>query len=88
MLVVKIELWPRGDASRRRVIGRMTITNDGTASDGTGDSQFGNYNVNLGHSGIHADRFGSYRQGKVTNFRRSLSPYHLVARALSACKIK
>lgn len=82
MLVVKIERWPHGDASRRKVIGQMTIANDGT-----GDSSFGNYDVKLSHSGSYVDRPGTYRQGKVARFRRTLSPYHLVARCLSACKI-
>jgi hypothetical protein len=42
MLVVKVELWPKGDEDKSVVIGRMEIANDAT---GTGD--IGNYGVHL-----------------------------------------
>ena len=81
MLVVKIELWPKGDESKARQIGRIDIINDGT-----GTSEFGNYNVNIHHSELlnktPLSRF--YKIGKVTGFMRKLSPYHLLMRALSS----
>ena len=41
MLVVRIELWPYGDPSRRKTLATGTIVNDGT-----GTTTEGNYRVN------------------------------------------
>lgn len=79
MVVVKIELWPRGDERQAREIGRVRITNDGT-----GDSQYGNYDAELAHAGRYAGRPGVWKRGRVGRHYRDLSPYHLVARALAA----
>ena len=42
MLVVKIELWPHGDKSQAKLLGRLDIANDGT-----GNSSWGNYITRL-----------------------------------------
>lgn len=82
MVVVKIELWPHGDQTRRRMLGEMRITNDGE-----GDEDIGNYNVQLRHSGRYWGKGGNWRTGKIVGFMRNMSPYHLVVAALQACKI-
>ena len=82
MLVVRIELWPHGDRQRSKTLAVMTISNDGT-----GTTDFGNYLVALGHvtdTPEHLRRGGCYKVGKVIGFMRSLSPYHLVLRALKS----
>ena len=83
MIVVKIELWPFGRYKDRREIGRAIIINDGT-----GDEKLGNYKVEFKHSGIYYGKDGNYKTGKVKGFSRSLSPYHLLARALKGAGIK
>ncbi len=83
MVVVKIELWPHGDASQAQPLGEIYISNDGT-----GSALRGNYDVELKHAGRYYGKLGSWRTGKVSGFVRSLSPYHLVAMALKACKVQ
>lgn len=82
MLVVRIELWPRGDKLKARTLCAATIVNDGT-----GTPEFGNYKVILSHSENmpkHVRKGPYYKDGIVTGFMRSLSPYHLVLRALKS----
>lgn len=77
MLVVTIELWPRGDESRKRHLGTARIVNDGT---GTADS--GNYRVELSKWGRPKS---VWRQGTVRGFpRRRRGPWDLLYRALGA----
>jgi len=83
MIVVSIEIWPHGDQQKARPIGVALITNDGT-----GDKVAGNYEVKLAHSGKYIGKSGAYKTGKVKNHRRSLSPYHLVYKALKGCLFK
>ena len=84
MVVVKIEIWPFGEESKASEIGRMTIVNDGT-----GTPSLGNYRVRLRHAKAFAKtRSGSWRKGAFGRHRRTLSPYHLVERALKACGIE
>lgn len=83
MVVVKIELWPNGDESLAEPLGRVDIVNNNT-----GSIQEGNYDVRVKHGGKYFGKSGFYRIGKVTSFRREISPYHLVARALQACGFK
>ena len=60
MLVVRIELWPRGDASSRKTLATGTIANDGT-----GTITQGNYQVVL------KDAIGrSWKTGTVKGFPR------------------
>lgn len=81
-VVVRIELWPDGDHNKARPLGTVIISNDGT-----GTPSIGNYDVVLTHGGKYVARKGAWRSGKVLHFRRLLSPYHLVLRALAACRI-
>lgn len=83
MIVVKIELWPHGDQSQAKQIGWVDIANDGT-----GDVVESSYKVSVRHGGKYFGKAGFYRIGKVNAFKRELSPYHLVSRALQACGIK
>jgi hypothetical protein len=80
MIVVNIELWPGGDKNRKRNLGHMVITNDGT-----GTERVGNYRVTLSHAGIYyGKRKEPWKTGVVRNHLRMLSPYHLILRALQA----
>lgn len=83
MIVVNVELWPGGDASRKRLLSRAVIGNDGTGSVGTG-----NYNVWLGRVGVMElpHRRKPWKQGRVEGFPRArLNSWHLIYRALRAC---
>jgi len=82
MVVCKIELYPGGDSSKAQPLGVILIDNDGT-----GDLEVGNYNVNLSHSGTYWGKPGFWKTGRCS-YRRNLSPYHLIAKALAACGIK
>lgn len=82
MVVVRIELWPGGDREKASPLGVVFIANDAT-----GNEAWGAYDVTLSHAGKFFGRRGAYRRGRVEGFRRTLSPYHLVARALAACGI-
>ena len=50
MLVVKVELWPRGVEARCRELGRMYIINQG----GTASAKRGNYAIHLMRKGVSA----------------------------------
>lgn len=83
MVVVKIELWPNGDETKSKPLGIMTMSNDGT-----GSNKYGNYSVQLSHAGMFfGKRKEPWKSGKVKNFLRTASPYHLVSKALKACSI-
>jgi hypothetical protein len=79
MVVVKIEIWPHGDESKAREIGRAKIANDNS-----GTSALGNYEIELSHSGAYAGRPGVWKRGRLSGFFRRSSPYHLVMLALGA----
>ena len=77
MLVVRIELWPGGDESRKRILGLAHIINDGT-----GDENTGNYVVRL-------FRWGSdgriWKSAQLFGFKRKrLGPWDLLLSALNA----
>lgn len=76
MIRVTIELVPRGDESRTRVLAVGTIVNDGS-----GTLQRGNYRFRLSQSG----RVGAVsREGEVRNFpRRAKNVWHLLALVLN-----
>lgn len=80
MLVCKIEIWPKGDESRKYGLGEVRIANVG------GDHKIGHYKVELMKSEHIAKRSGVWRKGQVLNFHRlALGPYDLLLRALIAC---
>lgn len=82
MVVVKIELWPKGDEKKARPLGTIIIANNAT-----GDAQHGNYDVSASHAGIYyGKRKEPYKTAKVTGFPRKWSPYKLVAWALKALR--
>jgi hypothetical protein len=80
MIVVHIELWPKGDESRKRELGVGRITNVG------GDRRRGNYKVALLKSPEYAKSEGIWRRGLVSNFPRfaPFGPWDLLLLALHA----
>jgi hypothetical protein len=82
MIVVKIELLPKGRTKGKRLLGVICVANDGT-----GTSKVGSYVYALSHAGRYiATRKRTYKKGKVVNFPRHLSPYRLIARILKDAK--
>ena len=73
MVVVKVELWPLGDESRKVQMGRLEIRNDLT-----GTATRGNYLA------IRAGRYtAKVRETRVTGYRRKSSPvWRLITMAL------
>lgn len=75
MVVVKIELWPRGDESRKIHLGTATITNDGKGTVLKGD-----YKVKLSKWGRPKV---AWKVGEVKNFPRTTrGPWDLLYCAL------
>lgn len=99
MLVVRIELWPRGDAARARSLGVASIVNVG---DGT--HAIGNYDVTLFKAPeyskqaetrplqqmlIHPLAREIWKKGRIEGFpRQRLGPWDLLFRALGALTFK
>jgi hypothetical protein len=85
MIVIKIELWPHGDESKCREIGRAIIANIG------GTPEFGVYQAELLKSAEYANsqNVGAvYKRGIVEGFsRKSGSPWRLLKLALEACGV-
>lgn len=77
MVYIRIELWPKGDGFKKRTLGEIFITNDGTAP---AKSPRGNYSYRVMKAG------GSphvYREGAVRDFpRKRLGAYDLLFRVL------
>lgn len=87
MIVVKLELWPGGDASRSHEIGRTYINNVG------GAGKRGDYDVRVMRKdygpdtvsmrNVFADGKGIARKGHVSNYPRlSYNVWRLIVRAL------
>lgn len=87
MLVLKLELWPGGDASRSREIGRTYINNVG------GTDKRGDYDVRvmrkdydpqtISMRDVFANGKGITRKGHVSNYPRlSYNVWRLIVRAL------
>jgi len=81
MIVVKIELWPKGDSQKAREIGRSYIANVG------GNMKKGDYEIAVCRRGSkRCPWFGetkAVRQGTIKNFPRlSYNVWRLVTRAL------
>lgn len=75
MLRITIELVPKGDESRKEVIGVGTIANDAT-----GDMTTGNYKY-------HLSKWGKgnvmWKAGRITGYpRKRLGPWDLLLRCL------
>lgn len=87
MIIVKIEMWPEGDESKAREIGRTYISNVG------GSLTRGDYAVRVCREGNfeYAPRAtregkGFLRTGRVESYpRASYNVWRLVSRALRAC---
>lgn len=82
MLVIKIELWPKGDGSKARELGRTYIANTGT-----GTVKRSDYKVAVCRKGSKkCPWFGkvkAVRTGEVKNYpRQSYSVWRLITRAL------
>lgn len=83
MIYVRIEIWPKGDRSRARLLGEGHITNV-RPPDGTSRTlDVGHYEVALMRSPEYSVRPGIWKQGHVGNFpRQRLGPWDLLLRAL------
>jgi hypothetical protein len=92
MIIVKIELWPRGDQERAEEIGRTYIANVG------GTSRRGDYRVHVTRRGSPHSTNGTWLAGKASVEPRSgrtgsvdgyprlaYNVWRLVIRALLAC---
>ena len=88
MIVVKIEMWPKGDESKAREIGRTYIYNSG------GSVRRGNYEARVCRKAkkfVHEPRKvisgeGFARTGSVSDYPRvSSNVWRLVIRALRSC---
>ena len=79
MIVVRIEIWPKDDQEKARLLGVCSIANDLT-----GNLKHGNYDVRLSHAGKFRMKKGIWKKGRVGHHLRKLSPYHLVCKALQA----
>lgn len=75
MIVIKVELWPLGDETRKKDLGTAHISNDGTGSDGTG-----NYKVRLLKGALYSKKPGTlWKSGSVKGFdRKRDTPWRLV----------
>ena len=93
MIVVTIDLWPKGSQANARRLQTIVIANDGT-----GSLAMGSYNVAISHSStLHGDgnfpdankaahnqpRQNVWKHTKCLH-ERVMSPTHLVLRALKA----
>lgn len=80
MIVVRIEMWPKGDQSKARLLGEGRICNEG------GTAELGEYSVNLLRSPEYAKPTNvgkSWRKGRIERFPRlKLGPWDLLLRGL------
>lgn len=73
MIYIRIELWPFGDESKKRLLGEAVIANDAT-----GNASRGNYKAILRNSTKRV-----FRKGTVEDFpRKRLNVYDLLYRVL------
>lgn len=75
MILIKVELWPGGDANLKRDLGQALIYNDGR-----GTLESGDYQVRLYKWGKSKS---VWKTGSVKDFpRKRLGPWDLLYRAL------
>jgi hypothetical protein len=81
MLVIKVELWPHGDAERSKILTYGHIINDGT-----GDTQYGNYVGQLLAlpKEPNEDEDNILYEGTVKEFKRSKGVVQLLQAMLNA----
>jgi hypothetical protein len=78
MIVITVELWPKGKKAKAKEIARMRITNDGTSK----DSKIGNYKIKVMRGGTKST---VQREAEVKNYpRNAYSVWKLVKRAIQA----
>lgn len=82
MIVVKVELWPKGDGNRSKELGRAYIANTGTGSKNRAD-----YKVAVCRKGTKTcpwtGKTKAIREGTVTNYPRlSYNMWRLIIRSL------
>jgi hypothetical protein len=76
MIIVRVELWPRGDKSKARCLGEAEIANVG------GTKEIGDYDVRLLKWGAGRR---TWKKGRLAGFPRlKLGPWDLLYRALAA----
>lgn len=76
MIVVRIEMWPKGFEANKYPLGEIRITNVG------GDERTADYGVIMKTRRLQS----IWRTGTVTGFKRAaLGPYDLLLRALIVC---
>lgn len=83
MIVVKIQLWPKGDPSRAKDLGTATISNT------SGAGRLGTYTVKLFKAGRYAGRNAGqlWKGSTVCGFPRTsrrCGPWELLARGILA----
>lgn len=79
MLVIRVELWPGGCESAKRVLCEGTIVNDGS-----GTQTLGNYRVKLGRSPHIEGKI--WKRGRVEGFnRKKRGCWDLLQLSLNAC---
>lgn len=83
MIVVRMELWPGGDESRKKTLGIATICNEG----GTVSDTHPPYSVKIMKSPMYAKSPGVWKRGIVKAYPReskNWGPWELLALALHA----
>lgn len=76
MIVVRIEMWPKGFEAQKYPLGEIRITNVG------GDERIANYGVIMKTRRLQS----IWRTGTVMGFKKAaLGPYDLLLRALIVC---
>lgn len=81
MIVIDLQMWPRGDETKKYSLGAVVIVNVG------GTLDMGEYEVRILKSASHgAKKAGVWKAGKVSGFPRlRLGATDLLLRALVAC---
>jgi hypothetical protein len=80
--VIRVEVWYEpAQGTRRQLVGEVKVTNDGSASDGSGDSPTGNYRVEAGWLPRGETRW-ERKFARVENFARRHGVLVLLRQAL------